>query len=104
MRVEMDVEKIKRTHHEKQMWTRFGTVILGLWLLVAPETFGYLHEPLSMSDWISGALLVFVFGLEKAQPTGNIYFDGVFAALFRLLPKGLCLFSGGYSEYCFVGF
>ena len=55
----MDVEKIKRTHHEKQMWTRFGTVILGLWLLVAPETFGYLHEPLSMSDWISGALLVF---------------------------------------------
>lgn len=55
----MDFDKIKRAHHEKQMWTRFGTVILGIWLLVSPETFGYFHSPLRISDWISGALLVF---------------------------------------------
>ncbi|MCB1181289.1 MAG: vitamin K epoxide reductase family protein [Chlamydiia bacterium] len=51
-------EKEMRTHHEGLIWTRFGTVILGIWLLVSPETFGYLHQSLTWSDWISGGLLV----------------------------------------------
>jgi uncharacterized membrane protein len=58
----IDREKITRTHHEKQLWTRFGTIFLGFWLLAAPGTFGYNHTILSWSDWISGALLIF-FGL-----------------------------------------
>lgn len=52
-------EKENRIHHEKLIWTRFGLVVLGLWLLVSPETFGYDHFLLRYSDWISGALLVF---------------------------------------------
>lgn len=54
--------KIKCIFHERMMWTRFGTIFLGLWLLLSPETFGYLSQPLTYSDWISGLLLVF-FGL-----------------------------------------
>lgn len=54
--------QIDRAHHEKQIWTRFGTVFLGLWLLASPETFGYSEPVFRLSDWISGALLVF-FGL-----------------------------------------
>ncbi len=52
-------EKETRTHHEKLIWTRLVTVVLGIWLLVSPETFGYMHQPSTYSDWISGALLIF---------------------------------------------
>lgn len=55
-------ERIERNHHARQIWTRFGTIVLGLWLLASPETFGYIHTGLRYSDWISGALLIF-FGL-----------------------------------------
>lgn len=53
--------KIYKAHHERFMWTRFGLVILGIWLLTSPETFGYLHRGLAMSDFIAGSLLV-IFG------------------------------------------
>lgn len=55
-------EKIKGDFHERMLWTRFGTLFLGLWLLAAPFTFGYNHTPSRWSDWISGFLLIF-FGL-----------------------------------------
>ena len=55
-------ERISLAHHEKFIWTRFATIVLGLWLLTSPETFGYLHTTLRWSDWISGLLLIF-FGL-----------------------------------------
>ena len=54
--------EIERTFHNKMMWTRFGTVFLGIWLLTAPESFGYDHQALGWSDWISGIALIF-FGL-----------------------------------------
>ncbi|MCC5831572.1 MAG: vitamin K epoxide reductase family protein [Chlamydiales bacterium] len=53
--------KIQREFHNKMIWTRFGMIVLGLWLLMSPESFGYIHEPLRYSDWISGLLLV-IFG------------------------------------------
>ncbi len=55
-------EQIYRTHHERFIWSHFGMVVLGLWLLMSPESFGYLHSVFRKSDWISGLLLVF-FGL-----------------------------------------
>lgn len=51
-----------KRHHANLLWTRFGTIFLGLWLLASPETFGYTHEMARYSDWISGILLI-VFGL-----------------------------------------
>ncbi len=61
-------EKITRAHHEKQIWTRFGLIVLGLWLLTSPETFGYLNEGIRWSDWISGLLLVFFGFLSMSYP------------------------------------
>ncbi len=60
MKVE-EREQIKQTFHNKMMWTRFGTIVLGLWLLTSPESFGYIESPLRYSDWISGVLLI-LFG------------------------------------------
>lgn len=52
-------EKIKRNHHERHIWTRFGAIFLGVWLLAAPETFGYVdHTALRTNDWICGFLLI----------------------------------------------
>lgn len=53
---------IEKTFHNKMMWTRFGTVFLGIWLLTAPESFGYDNTALGWSDWASGIALIF-FGL-----------------------------------------
>ncbi len=55
-------DEIERKFHNKMMWTRFGTIFLGIWLLTAPESFGYDGQPLAYSDWISGIMLIF-FGL-----------------------------------------
>jgi len=66
---EMSVEersKIKVEFHNKMIWTRFGMIVLGLWLLMSPESFGYVHEPLRYSDWISGLLLI-IFGFMSMK-------------------------------------
>src|ERR1700738_4462289 len=55
-------EKVKQEYHTKMIWTRFGTLVLGLWLLASPETFGYMNTALRYSDWISGLLLM-LFGV-----------------------------------------
>lgn len=44
------------------IWTRWLLPFIGLWLLVAPPTFGYAASAMAWSDYLSGALLV-VFGL-----------------------------------------
>jgi len=36
--------KIKQTFHDKLIWTRFGMIVLGFWLLTSPETFGYVQK------------------------------------------------------------
>lgn len=59
-------DKVYQTFHNKMIWTRFGMIILGLWLLTSPESFGYIHEPLRYSDWISGGLLI-LFGFMSMK-------------------------------------
>lgn len=58
--------RIKREFHNKMIWTRFGMIVLGLWLLMSPESFGYVHTTLRYSDWISGILLI-VFGFMSMK-------------------------------------
>jgi uncharacterized membrane protein len=55
-------ETIYKHFHTSMKWTNLGTVLLGIWLLSAPETFGYGNLPISYSDWISSILLIF-FGM-----------------------------------------
>lgn len=63
---EVNKREVTLAHHEKFIWTRFGTIFLGLWLLTSPGTFGYLHQGANYSDWISGFLLVF-FGVVSMK-------------------------------------
>ncbi len=58
--------KIECEFHNKMIWTRFGMIVLGLWLLMSPESFGYIHAPLRYSDWISGGLLI-LFGFMSMK-------------------------------------
>ena len=59
----MDREQIKRDFHSSILWTRFGIVGLGIWLLASPDTFGYRnYHVFWLNDWICGFLLLF-FGL-----------------------------------------
>jgi hypothetical protein len=55
-------ETIYKHFHTSMKWTNLGTVLLGIWLLSAPETFGYGYLSVIYSDWISAILLIF-FGL-----------------------------------------
>lgn len=50
---------IEQRFHQKYFWTRFAMVFLGIWMLTSPETFGYQSQALSISDWVSGLLLIF---------------------------------------------
>src|SRR5206468_1202136 len=40
------------------LWTNTTVILLGLWLLSSPWTFGYRSAAMTWSDLISGALLV----------------------------------------------
>ena len=84
--------RMLRMHHQKTLWTYWLLVMLGVWTMLAPLTFGYLSEALwvdpsggrgvwfgndtrtalrahlmTWSDVISGALLVF-FGWRTLTP------------------------------------
>jgi len=48
--------------HAKFVWTRYATIVLGIWLLVNIPTFGINNEQMAWSDAISGLCLI-VFGL-----------------------------------------
>lgn len=83
----LDREKIEKQFHEKMIWTRFGILFLGLWLLASPQTFGYGHVPSRFSDWISGFLLV-LFGLVsmKRQWRGWIWGGAVVGIWLQFAP------------------
>lgn len=64
---EMHSHKMILSSHEKIIWTHLTIVILGVFLITSPFTFGYKSSQMMYSDIISGALLV-VFGLLSANP------------------------------------
>lgn len=47
-----------RMRFERNLWTPFANMALGIWLAVAPWTFGYTDPLLPWNDLISGALIV----------------------------------------------
>jgi uncharacterized membrane protein len=63
----MDHKKMVIAFHEKIIWTHLTNVLLGVFLLMAPVTFGYKSSEMYYSDMISGALLI-IFGLLSSNP------------------------------------
>jgi len=74
-------EKVLRAFHDKMIWTRFGTIFLGLWLLASPETFGYIHTVARWSDWISGFLLLLIGLLSINFRTRGWIWGGCFIGI-----------------------
>lgn len=62
-----DRQERLRAHHTKVLWTYVATILLGVWLLTSPATFGYHSAPLAWSDGVSGALLV-ALGMLALSP------------------------------------
>ncbi len=79
-----DRRKMLHMHHKKTLWCYWTVILLGLWTMLAPFTFGYLGEAAQLgrevwlsneariwgtvwSDVISGLLLV-VFGWRTLKP------------------------------------
>lgn len=74
-------DQLTRDHHFRLLWTRFGTIFLGLWLLVAPVTFGYVERSLIISDMISGALLIFFGLISMSYPLRAWIWGGCFVGI-----------------------
>lgn len=60
-------QDMAESHHQRTLWVYWTVVVLGVWLMTSPVTFGYESAALVWSDLISGALLV-VFGLLSLSP------------------------------------
>jgi uncharacterized membrane protein len=59
--------KMMREHHQKYLWAYLTNVILGVWLMTAPATFGLPFDAYGLSEILSGVLLV-IFGLLSLDP------------------------------------
>jgi hypothetical protein len=55
--------EMTRKMREKWLWTNFTVIMLGLWLVSSPFTFGYTSVAMKWSDIASGLLLAFFAGL-----------------------------------------
>ena len=60
-------EKMLQKHHDQTLWVYLLVVVLGVWLMSAPATFGYESTAMTWSDLISGGLLV-IFGWLSLSP------------------------------------
>lgn len=60
-------KKMILSSHVKIIWTHLTIVILGVFLITSPFTFGYKSSQMMYSDIISGTLLI-IFGFLSANP------------------------------------
>lgn len=51
-------QQIHEKHHQEVNWVYYCTIILGLWLIASPSTFGYKVPAMIWSDILSGFLLI----------------------------------------------
>ncbi len=56
-----------RRVHSQTLWAPCFNLVLAIWLMLSPASFGYQDQPLALSDMLSGGLL-FVFALFSLSP------------------------------------
>ncbi len=61
-------------HHEKNLWTRFAIIFLGLWLFFVPIAMGYhsSSQHIMINDMVMG-VLVFLFGWFSFSPKSKFF-------------------------------
>lgn len=51
-------QQVHQEHHQKISWVYYCTIVLGLWLIAGPPTFGYTVPEMIWSDILSGFFLI----------------------------------------------
>lgn len=51
-------QQVHEKHHQKISWVYYCIIVLGLWLIAGPPTFGYRVPAMAWSDIISGFILI----------------------------------------------
>lgn len=54
----VEKQEVHEKHHRKVSWVYYANMVLGLWLLAGPPTFGYRAPEMVWNDLIAGALLI----------------------------------------------
>lgn len=55
-----EIQSLIASHNYSTLWTYAINCILGLWLIANPHLFNYRSAPLTISDTVSGALIIFM--------------------------------------------
>ena len=100
-----DHEKMMRDMLAKWIWRDFANIILGLWLLTAPFTFGYRSAAMTWSDLISGAIIA-LLGVMTLWPRFDLARWGICFTGIWLLFAPLIFWSPdavGYANDTLVG-
>lgn len=72
-------------HPTMETWPQYPIIILGLWLLASPFTFGYESLAMTVSDIISGTLLIVLAAMVLVLQSGWANYANGFVGLWLLL-------------------
>ncbi|WP_458208628.1 vitamin K epoxide reductase family protein [Haladaptatus sp. NG-SE-30] len=72
-------------HPTMEIWPQYPIVILGLWLIASPFTFGYESIAMTVSDIVSGALLIGLAGAVVFFQSGFASYANGFVGVWLLL-------------------
>jgi uncharacterized membrane protein len=93
-----DHAKMMRDMLAKWIWRDFANIILGLWLLSAPFTFGYRSAAMTWSDIISGGVIA-VLGVMTLWPRFDLARWGICFAGIWLLFAPLVFWAPNPAAY-----
>lgn len=60
-------ERLYELEHAQNLWAPLTNMALGVWLLFAPATLGYVSDAMRWSDWISGCLICIFAALSLSS-------------------------------------
>ncbi|MFC4989306.1 vitamin K epoxide reductase family protein [Saliphagus infecundisoli] len=72
-------------HPTMETWPQYPIIILGLWLLASPFTFGYESLAMTVSDIISGTILIVLAAMVLVLQSGWANYANGFVGLWLLL-------------------
>ncbi|WP_227356055.1 vitamin K epoxide reductase family protein [Haladaptatus salinisoli] len=72
-------------HPTMEIWPQYPIVILGLWLIASPITFGYESFAMTVSDVVSGILLIVLAGAVIFLESGFANYANGFVGVWLLL-------------------
>lgn len=85
----VEKQEVHENHHKSVSWVYYATMVLGLWLMAGPPTFGYKMQAMVYNDLIAGALLIFLSYLAlrpyRLWAQWGVIFLGIFMFITPML-------------------